>query len=89
MINDILRETTGSSLVQANTGTSSLSVNGKKGDNALAVRRGELDEVEMLMAKVQSAKNRKEKRRLLAEYNQRQELVWGQAKSIAAMQPEA
>lgn len=38
----------------------------------LAVRsKGELDEVEGLMARVQLARNRKDKRRLLAEYNQR------------------
>ena len=38
------------------------------------------------MSKLQKARNRKEKRRLLAEFNQQQELVWGQAKSIAAIE---
>ena len=38
------------------------------------------------MNKLSKARNRKEKRRLLAEYNQQQELVWGQAKSIAVIE---
>ena len=90
MINDMLRESTGgSALARTSSSDSALSTGGSGGGgSALAVRRGELDEVELLMRKVENAPNRKEKRRLLAEYNQRQELIWGQAKSIAAMQPE-
>jgi len=34
------------------------------------------------MARVQEARNRKDKRRLLAEYNQRQELIYGAARSL-------
>ncbi len=37
------------------------------------------------MTRLSQAKNRKDKRRLLAEYNHQQELVWGQAKSINAL----
>ena len=36
-----------------------------------------LDPIEDLMDRLQKARNRKEKRRLLAEHNQQQELVWG------------
>ena len=39
--------------------------------SALAVRKDEVDEVEVLMHKIEISKNRKEKRRLMAEYNQR------------------
>jgi hypothetical protein len=38
-------------------------------DLAIRNKAGELDEVESLITKIEQAKNRKEKRRLLAEYN--------------------
>jgi hypothetical protein len=54
--------------------------------SALVTKSNDLDPIEDLMNKLSQARNRKEKRRLLAEYNQQQELVWGQARSIAAIQ---
>ena len=51
---------------------------GAQSDNALAtLPKQELDPLETLMSRLGVARNRKEKRRLLAEYNQHQELVWG------------
>ena len=46
--------------------------------------KGDLDEIEALMVRVQEARNRKDKRRLLAEYNQRQELIYGRARTLQA-----
>ena len=37
-----------------------------------------LDDIENLIEKLKKAKDRKEKRRLMAMYNQKQQLVWGQ-----------
>jgi hypothetical protein len=45
----------------------------------------ESDELDALMDKIDTSKNRKERRRLLAEFNKKQELVWGQASSIAKL----
>ena len=50
--------------------------------DALALKsKGEdMDPLETLMTRLGVARNRSEKRRLLAEYNQHQELIWGQAR---------
>ncbi len=49
--------------------------------------KNELDEIELLIEKLALTKNRKEKRRLLAIYNQRQAKIWGsgQQKSFGTL----
>jgi len=39
--------------------------------------KNELAEIEILMTKIATSKNRREKRRLLAVYNQHQARIWG------------
>jgi hypothetical protein len=60
---------------------------GSSQGDALALKnKGEdMDPLETLMTRLGVARNRSEKRRLLAEYNQHQELIWGQARSIKAL----
>ena len=51
----------------------------------LSTKKNDLEQIESLMTLIQASKNRKEKRRLMAEYNQKQELIWGQARSVSAL----
>ncbi|TNV82125.1 hypothetical protein FGO68_gene12404 [Halteria grandinella] len=53
---------------------------------SLAPRHEQIDRIDSLILQLSEAKNRKEKRRLLAEYNQSQELVWGSSRSLTALQ---
>jgi hypothetical protein len=41
----------------------------KRSNDALVPRTGEVDKIDSLISQLSEAKNRKEKRRLLAEYN--------------------
>eukprot|EP00347_Sterkiella_histriomuscorum_P017224 403350209 len=60
----------------------------KRSENSLQKpdKNNELAEVETLMNQLELTKNRKEKRVLLAKFNQKQELIWGDKQSIKAIQ---
>lgn len=54
-------------------------------NDSLVLRNNSVDHIDSLILQLSEAKNRKDKRRLLAEYNQTQELVWGSSRAITAL----
>ena len=52
-------------------------------DIGVRKERKKMDEIEELIEKITKAKNRKEKRRLLAEFNKNQERIWADARTYS------